>query len=332
MQASFIAKRSLASLRLQHGFFTTRCLHNTPAVYKKKSTVGIDDLFFDESSGNLFEDEVSTSMSTKQSSAPSASVPASLTSDITSTPKKKRLTYEERQTRYDELLAFVKPRLGRNPEVKPVKPHIRNSAWLQLVSLAETERQLQEIAELFPAWKDSGRELNATFSELFVRRCEELSCPKVAINVFGDYAKYNLKLTLPAARQLLHSVHLTEPREAYGMALLYSMYNLPEISKDLVSFSMLLTALFKENSKESTRLAKRFVPNLKQLVVGSGKNQQQQEEPVGTTSGQKEKWNTWLKWSLKKVDKALFVQNGLREEWLRDWRMRSGHILEPTRF
>jgi len=43
-----------------------------------------------------------------------------------------------------------------------------------------------------------------------------------------------------------------------------------------------------------------------------------------------DKPRVWVKWSLKKVDKALLVKNGWRADWLRLWRSRSEHVAEAN--
>ncbi|PFH47898.1 hypothetical protein AMATHDRAFT_151051, partial [Amanita thiersii Skay4041] len=293
-------------------------------AYKKKGNVAIDDLFpeSNEAVEDLFSDE------------PAATQPAASTSSATqattTTKPRKKLSTEERGKRLQKLIDFVKPRLGREPTVK--LPQIRNSAWVQLIGLANTKEELAEVVELFPGWRDIGREFNSQFSELFVRRCEELSCPLLALDVFGDYAKYNLKLTLPGGRQLLHSLHDSYPIDKVITAsALYSIYSLTPIAQDLVSCSMIVSACFKHNSKDSLQVAHALVPHLQRLLKqtkptsANNKKEATKEKPV-------DKSQAWLQWTLKKIDRALFVQNHARAEWLRDWRMRNGQLLEPTRF
>jgi len=221
-------------------------------------------------------------------------------------------------------LDFVKPRLGRKPEIQ--LPQVRNSAWTNLVDLATTEDQLRELAQLFPAWSASGRKFESHFSELFVRRCEQLSCPLLALDVFGNYAKYNLKLTLPGARQLLHSLHVEHPIDkVIAASALYSVYSLTPIAHDLISCSMLVSACFKHNSKDSLKVATALVPHLERMV---GETRPSAENSTPTVNGPQ----VWLQWTLKRIDKALAVQNNSRAEWLRDWRLRNGHILQPSQF
>ncbi|KAF8630809.1 hypothetical protein AX15_002711 [Amanita polypyramis BW_CC] len=328
--ASFVARQALVNLkttRFGPVRQNTRYFHNSSVVYKKSKVI-IDDLFADsdEGSGDLFGEEP-----TSQESAASTSTSATLNAvpiQPEFVPTKKKLSPEERRERYNKLLEFLKPRVGRKPEVK--LPQVRNSAWVNLVGLANTEVQLRELAGLFPSWNALGRDFDSHFSELFVRRCEKLSCPLLALEVFGNYAKHNLKLTLPGARQLLHSLHVEHPIDkVIAASALYSVYSLTPIAQDLVSCSMLISACLKNGSKDSLKVARTLVPHLRRMVSQAVTVSASSPPPTESTV---DRTQAWLQWSLKKVDKALFVQNGSRAEWLRDWRMRSGHTLEPNQF
>ena len=225
-------------------------------------------------------------------------------------------------------------------------PQVRTSAWMNLINLATTEEQLRELAGLFPSWTAGGRKFDSRFSESFVSkhtillctltsliaspgRCEQLSCPLLALDVFGNYAKYNVKLTLPGARQLLHSLHLEQPIDrVIAASALYGVYSLVPIARDLVSCSMLVSACFKHNSEDSLIVARSLLPHLHDMLS------QTKPSPTKSTPPAKsvDKSQAWLQWTLKKIDKAVAVQNNSRAEWLRDWRLRNGHILEPSRF
>jgi hypothetical protein len=147
--------------------------------------------------------------------------------------------------------------------------------------------------------------------------------------VFGDYSKYNLSLTLPGARLLLHSLHVEHPIDTVITAsALYSIYSLTPVSQDLASCAMFISACFKYNSKDSVKVANALVPHLQELL----KNTKPITVSANPTEKALNKPNVWIKWALKKVDKALFVKNGQREEWLKAWRVKSGHIVEPSAF
>lgn len=83
--------------------------------------------------------------------------------------KSRKLSKTARTERFNQIVDFVTPRLGRKPAVKT--PEVRKSAWVNLIGLAQTEEQLTQVAEMFPGWKASGHELDAHVSELFVRKC-----------------------------------------------------------------------------------------------------------------------------------------------------------------
>lgn len=160
-------------------------------------------------------------------------------------------------------------------------------------------------------------------------RCEELLCPLLALKVYGNYSKYNLHLTLPAARQLIHSLYLNHSIDTVmTVSALFNVYSLPPISQDLISCSMLVSTCYRHNSKESIQVADALVPHLQEMV--------KKTKPIKVSDNAMEKAlnkpNVWVKWSLKKVDRALFVKNGERADWLSVWRAKSGHIPDPSKF
>ena len=130
-------------------------------------------MFDDAGETNLFEDEP-TQKQAAQNNAESEfrtsmaqAKAASVRLEAAQVSKRSKLSPEARNDRYNKLLDFVKPRLGRKPEIK--LPQVRNSAWTNLVDLATTEDQLRELAQLFPAWNALGRTFDSHFSELFIR-------------------------------------------------------------------------------------------------------------------------------------------------------------------
>lgn len=138
----------------------------TPTVQKKKSKVEIEDLFAEDAH---VEELVKPSV---PSATPIASTSTLNTTSLpsetpTHQPKKKRLSPEKRLERFNKLSEFVAPRLGRRPHV--AAPLVRNSAWVNLVGLAANEEQLSKVVDMLPGWKESGRQFDETFSELFVR-------------------------------------------------------------------------------------------------------------------------------------------------------------------
>lgn len=244
----------------------------------------------------------------------------------TSPSPSQKLTPEARIARFNDLHKFLSERVGLQPTQKV--PQVRKTAWTHLFGLATTEGQLEQVVELFPKWRDSRRIFTPQIAEAFVRRCEELQCPQLALQVFSDHPKYGLDLSsTTAARHLLHSLHLKHPlSSSITLVALYKLYNLPLVSKDLVSCSLLTSACYKNNTSESLVVAKSLVPELKKLL--EKKDPEKWSIPV---SGAKERTTTkgkekaWLAWTLAKVEKAL-IKQGEGVEWLESWRKRAGHV------
>ncbi|KAL0071153.1 hypothetical protein AAF712_001713 [Marasmius tenuissimus] len=242
-----------------------RRIHTTPIVLKKKGSGAVVEDLFDESSdsGDLFGSTEQTS--TKQT--PKASVSNNAKKYTIQAPTKK-LSSTERQTRFNELYESLVPHLTKlvpppkNPASlvdpakdpayleqrhlrKQLKP-IRHTVWTHLLDLAQTEEDLVKVAELFPKWRDFGHYFVGGFGEHFVARCDNLKCPNLALQVFGNHAKYALPLTLPAARHLLYSLnaHGSLP-DVLTASALYHVYNLPPVAEDVTSCALVLNAALK---------------------------------------------------------------------------------------
>ncbi|KAG6828319.1 hypothetical protein H0H92_008382 [Tricholoma furcatifolium] len=329
--ASFVARRAALGLRSSHVVCTRRAIHLTPIVQKKKAAaVEIEDLFSD-----AVEEDLIPSQTVKTTPTASTSKTTKTSKQIKSTTSSRKLSPEMRLARFDKILAFIKHRLGQEPQVNVNVPC---GSWSQLVQLATTEQQLEALVEALPSWKlaglkDAKVKLPDGFSELFARRCEELNCPLLSLKVYGDFARYNVPLPLPAARQLIHSLHTKYPLEnVMTAAALYDVYNLPAASEDVVSASMIAAACFKHNTHHSLAVANAIVPqiqaNIKQKKPRALQPRKEGAPPV--TFDQKP--DIWLKWALKKVDKAIFVKTGTRANWLKSWRERSGHLEARGKF
>ena len=150
---------------------------------KKKSDAGDGDLFGDDSlfgdSGDLFGSEPEQVAATTTTDAP-----ASSTTKASGTQKQKertpgskvlkgKLTEQERIAKFNEKFAFVNERIGRNPPAKQQrKPEqVRNTAWQHLFELALTKEQMEQITEIMPKWRESGRAFTERNAEAFVRTC-----------------------------------------------------------------------------------------------------------------------------------------------------------------
>ena len=162
-------------------------------------------------------------------------------------------------------------------------------------------------------------------------RCGELHCPHLALRVFGDYSKYSVKLTLPGAHHLLHSLHMEHPiSDVITAAALFHVYGLTPVAEDLVSCSLVLAACLKDRSPAAIQVSNKLLPSLKHqldlhqppsMTIKKSYRQQPKEKP-----------RIWLKWALKKVDKALAIQDGKRVDWLAEWRKENNHIHKGSTF
>ncbi|CAL1709309.1 unnamed protein product [Somion occarium] len=238
------------------------------------------------------------------------------------------LSPEERLRRFNRLFKFVSDRIGLKPKVHDAL-QVRKTEWQHLFSLATTKEQLENVVELFPKWRESRRPWTTTHCDTFVRRCEELHCPGLALKVFSDHSKYGFDLSSEkAARQLLHSLHVEHPiTDTMTLVALYKAYNLPPISSDLVACAMVTSACFKTGSPESLTVAKALLPSLRDLLKKT--DVKEVEYPQDWKERLKAKEKTWLTWSLNKIQIALEKQ-GIESDWLKQWRESSGHAQIAT--
>ena len=324
--ASFLASQTANSVRYSRASSRVchRALHVTAVAQKKNNKIEIDDLFSEAPEEDLFSVE-QTPAKDAVSATKSATSPGE---EPAASKRSSKLSAEARAARFTKLQEFVTPRIGRKPDVKT--PQVRNSAWVQMVQLATTEAQLKGVVDMRPAWIARGRAFDASFSELFVRRCEELRCPQLAVDVYGAYAKYGVPLSLPAGRQLLHSLHLQHPLSTtLTAAALYPVYNLPPVSEDLVSCALLTTACFHhahvaksgeglspKSQKAALKAAQEIAPQLEALL----------RAPATVES---DKQNKWVTWSLKKIDAAL-KGVGEKRKLFEEWRTQHPETPKPS--
>ncbi|KAF5387509.1 hypothetical protein D9757_006534 [Collybiopsis confluens] len=165
-------------------------------------------------------------------------------------PRRKRLEPADRHKRFEELYQKLLPHLNSDVKERRKLRPIRYTVWTHLVDLAQNEEELQRVVDLAPKWKDVHRSvkdkggLEKQWGELIVRQAESLGCPQVALEMFSNHAKYQIPLSLPAARHLLHSLHQTNPLQDVMTAVaLYGVYNLKPVSNDLVSLGLVCRAL-----------------------------------------------------------------------------------------
>lgn len=148
--------------------------------------------------------------------------------------------------------------------------------------------------------------LSKLFSHWFSGRCEKLSCQHLALEVFGDYAKYNITLTPDAGRWLIHSVHVLHPlKDLIIAASLFSVYNL-SLADDLVSASMIAAACFKHDTPQSRAVANFLLPKIKTMVEKEKKKLT--TTPVSEVEMKRQL--KWVDWSLKKINKFVKKSSG----------------------
>lgn len=168
--------------------------------------------------------------------------------------------------------------------------------------------------------------LRPFLTDRFAERCDELSCPLLALQVFGDFSKYNLRLTLPGAHRLLHALYAKHSLDKIMMVTsLYSIYQLPPLSQDLISCVFVISACYKHNSRDSLVVAESLLPRLQKLVETS-EPILLSDELTENKATKEYKFKTWIKSALKNVDNAFYRKTGARAEWLNDFRKKSGHL------
>lgn len=221
-----------------------------------------------------------------------------------------------REKQFYELVEYVTDRTGRKRAVKAGQ--VRQTAWLRLFQLANSSEQLEMVAELFPRWRDSGKEFRPIHAEAFICRCEELKCPSLALKVFGDHSKYGLGLgSLSAARHMLHSVYDKRPlSDSMTVAALFGVYKLPPVSSDLAACSMLYIACLKDNSANARVVGKVLYEELQKQVQDKPPIRAPQASVMRARYA--EKPNIWLSDALKTIEKV-HKKTGKEWRWIRYW-------------
>ncbi|KAH9478045.1 hypothetical protein JR316_0010282 [Psilocybe cubensis] len=282
--ASLFARRACAALPRgvlvrvpSRSALLTRSIHVSPIAQKKKSrTAAIeeDDLFADD----LFSEDLvsdTSSVAPKSQAAPTTTTTTTTTSassttsttETVSKPKwvrrrKAKLEPSTRQQRFEAHLAYITPRLGRTPEV--ANPRIRKRLLITLAQLAKTEEELTKVSNLLPGYHAAGLEVPEGYAEVFARRCQELTCPRLALDVFGNFPRYQLALTIPAGQYLVQSLAVHDPKQLPIALALFSAYKLPPLAEDLTTAAIVAGAFanVKSKSKKNTEKA----PVLRALV------------------------------------------------------------------
>ncbi|PCH40335.1 hypothetical protein WOLCODRAFT_143042 [Wolfiporia cocos MD-104 SS10] len=299
----------------------SRALHQTPfALKSKKGAAKYEDDLFVSDESNAAEDDLFGADSEPTSDAASATQAGPSTS---SNAASRRLSPEARLARFNELRVYVSERIGRSPKVK--HPQVRNTSWQHLFMLAVTKEQLEEVSEMFPLWRDYGRQFDPIAAKVFIRRCEQLRCPQLALKVFGDHPKYGFDLfSIRAARQLLHSLHVEHSiQDTMLVTGLLGVYKLPPVSSDLVSCAMLTSACYKHGTSQSLTIARAMLPHLQTLLNSVDPKSMQLPTERTERAKLENKEKAWLAWSLTKIEKILRGE-GAEFSWLEQWRKNSG--------
>jgi len=231
-----------------------------------------------------------------------------------------------RTERFEETLELLSTSVNQ-PRSKRPPPQVRSSAWLYLFDLATCPEQLERVSTKFSPFVESGREFRVEHSAAFVRRCVELRCPELALTVFNNRPVYRMDLTLPAARQLLYSLHERQQlSDVVLLAALFPLYNLPAVSSDPVSCALLTSVCLREvnisGSEPAQVIAATLLPPFKQLLS------QTPPMPV-SVGGNRFLESRWMKDAMLSILDSLAIQ-GHEGSWVREWCHRSGYNMPST--
>lgn len=129
---------------------------------KKSSAHDVDDMFASDSSEELFG---SADKAAAVKKVPTQGKQAPVTATALA---RKRLSPEDRLSKFNELHAFVADRTGLKPAATTPE-QVRKSAWQHLFSLSTTREQLESVTELFSKWRDSRKVFDERIVQAFVR-------------------------------------------------------------------------------------------------------------------------------------------------------------------
>ncbi|KAF8811637.1 hypothetical protein BYT27DRAFT_7336091 [Phlegmacium glaucopus] len=303
--ASLIFKHSINNLKrfpCGSSLSGRRAIHFTSVVHKKKAKVDIDDLFGDEATfeHDLFaESTVEKTVGTAEAEGTSTAQikRSSTTKRHVSAPSKSF----KRSAMINKHIAFMQPRLGSSPS--KTQPKIRSRTWLTMMQLAKDGEDMRKVVDLIPKLHEGGGALPGLFAEEFVRRCEQLGCQPLALEVFGNYAKYNITLTPNAGRWLIHSIHVNYPfSDLLIAASLFSVYDI-SLAEDLVSLSMITAACLKHNTPQSKAMADLLLPKIKRMA-----KEKKLTTPLSDVEMKRQL--KWVDWSLTKINKFVKKASG----------------------
>ncbi|KAN0111737.1 hypothetical protein V8E52_008298 [Russula decolorans] len=231
-----------------------------------------------------------------------------------------------RTQRFEQTLELLSTHASQAQSKRP-SPQVRSSAWLYLFDLATCPEQLERASTQFSQFVESGRRFRVEHSTAFVRRCVELRCSELALTVFKNRPVYRMDLTLPAARQLLYTLHEGHQlSDVVLLAALFPLYNLPALSSDPISCALLTSACLREvnisDSEPAQVIAATLLSPFKQLLS--------QTPPMPVSAGGNRFLEShWMKDAMLSILDSLVVQ-GYEASWVRDWCRRSGYNLSSN--
>ncbi|KAJ7609659.1 hypothetical protein FB45DRAFT_900840 [Roridomyces roridus] len=343
--------RSSIRILLRPGALPSRHIHATPIALKKKKGQALDDDFFND---ELVEDLIPSGVapSPPPAASPTPIVASTSTSTSPATPTKvetRHLSPAARLHKFNVLVQFVRPRIGRTPKKR--SPLVRKSAFPQLIQLATTPAQIHTITELMAIWKEGklGTQGKARIgpdgqpkganpfteptSELFARRCEELKIPEHALTVYGSFATYSLPLTLPAGRSLLHGLVAAERpfADIVTATALYPSYGLAPVQEDLTSCALVLSASLRhlKTTEEGSKARKNIELLVNELVAALQARLTKTPPMPESRSVQEKTVRTWLKGITRELDEFLRTTDGSRK-WLQRWMAKSRFLPTPN--
>ncbi|KAF8919668.1 hypothetical protein CPB85DRAFT_1277632 [Mucidula mucida] len=311
-----------------------RYVHSTPAAFAKKKSgqdAFDDDLF---SAGDLFDDGSAKAPAPMPQPKKAASeVPKQ---DARKMPPAKRLA------KYDSLLQFVTPRLtatgAQKRSLLKHPPFVRKTAFSQLVQLSSTPAQLEQIAELLPSWSVTyDHKFQDHVAEEFVRRCDTLGCPQLAVKVFGNLPRYHFRLSQTAAQRLMHSLYRHRMhQDVLTVAAYRPAHDLCPVEQDLVASAIVSAASIKTSNKVVAvgllaEIRKKIAFNPKpDLSKRKGQKMKAEVRKVMSWVEKRSLGSQWLKNYLRATDLLAAKSGGYNLSWLAKWRHRSVRAPAPA--
>lgn len=151
-----------------------------------------------------------------------------------------------------------------------------------------------------------------------------MECPLLALEVFGNFAKYSAHLTLGAGRSLIHSLSAKYPHQLAVALGLFNIYQLPPISEDLVTASMVAAAYTQQRVKTPGMkdIAEKLRDPIAQMLKTKPSNFDAPPDQIA------KRMNNWIRMSLDKANRAQTARGG--EAFVDPSLIPSAKKIEPT--